>query len=61
MIDTSEITPRLKTLLGILDIETLGQLASNNRIDFLKYRNVGKKTLSEIEDLLYNNGLDFVG
>ncbi len=61
MIDTNELTPRLKSLLGIMGIDTFGQLISNKRVNFLKYRNVGKKTLSEIEDLLYKHGLEFIG
>ncbi len=61
IIDTKELTPRLGTLLGMMGIATFGQLVSNERNDFLKYRNIGKKTLSEIEDVVWNNGLDFIG
>ena len=41
------------------DIETLGDLVSYNKNDLLKFRNFGKKSLTELEDLVENKGLSF--
>ncbi|MCG8582381.1 MAG: DNA-directed RNA polymerase subunit alpha, partial [Bacteroidales bacterium] len=41
------------------DVETLGELVTFNRNDLLKFRNFGKKSLTELDDLLLNMGLTF--
>ncbi|MDQ5901356.1 MAG: DNA-directed polymerase subunit alpha [Patescibacteria group bacterium] len=56
-----DLTTRTRSVLESADIDTFGKLVSVNRIKLLKYRNVGKKTLSEIDDLLYKHGLEFIG
>jgi DNA-directed RNA polymerase subunit alpha len=45
--------------LKAADIETLGDLVSYNKNDLLKFRNFGKKSLTELEDLVENKGLSF--
>ena len=45
--------------LKAADIETLGDLVSYNKNDLLKFRNFGKKSLTELEDLVDNKGLSF--
>ena len=45
--------------LKAADVETLGDLVSFNRNDLLKFRNFGKKSLTELEDLLVNLNLSF--
>jgi DNA-directed RNA polymerase subunit alpha len=37
----------------------LGDLVTYNRNDLLKFRNFGKKSLTELDDLLDNMGLNF--
>lgn len=41
------------------DIYTLGDLCKLHKTDWLKFRNSGKKTLIELDDLLHKNGLDW--
>lgn len=40
-------------------IDTLGDLCELHKTDFLKFRNSGKKSLAELDDLLHDNGLDW--
>jgi DNA-directed RNA polymerase subunit alpha len=40
-------------------LETLGELVQYNRNDLLKFRNFGKKSLTELDDLLLGMGLNF--
>lgn len=40
-------------------IETLGDLTKIHKTDWLKFRNGGKKSLTELDDLLKANGLDW--
>jgi len=40
-------------------VETLGQLVSHNKNDLLKFRNFGKKSLTELEELLDGLKLSF--
>ena len=41
------------------DVETLGDLCTYNKNDLLKFRNFGKKSLTELEDLLDSMNLTF--
>jgi DNA-directed RNA polymerase subunit alpha len=41
------------------DVETLGELVAFNKNDLLKFRNFGKKSLTELEDLVKTKGLEF--
>ena len=40
-------------------IETLGDLVSFNKNDLMKFRNFGKKSLTELEELVLLKGLSF--
>ena len=41
------------------DVETLGELVVFNKTDLLKFRNFGKKSLTELDELLANLNLSF--
>ena len=41
------------------EVDTLGQLVKYHRNDLLKFRNFGKKSLTELDELLERNGLAF--
>ena len=40
-------------------IHTIGELVCNKEQDMLKYKNFGRKSLSEITDVLTSMGLSF--
>jgi DNA-directed RNA polymerase subunit alpha len=46
------LSVRALNCLKAADVETLGQLVSHNKNDLLKFRNFGKKSLTELEELL---------
>ncbi|MGI6073296.1 MAG: DNA-directed RNA polymerase subunit alpha [Fermentimonas sp.] len=50
------LSVRALNCLKAADVENLGQLVSHNKNDLLKFRNFGKKSLAELEELL--DGLD---
>ncbi len=54
-----DLSVRALNCLKAADIETLGQLCEYNKNDLLKFRNFGKKSLTELEDLLQEKGLTF--
>lgn len=54
-----DLSVRALNCLKAADIENLGELVSFNRSDLLKFRNFGKKSLAELEDLVDNKGLEF--
>lgn len=54
-----EITVRSLNCLKAADIETLGDLVRCTKTDLLKFRNFGKKSLTELEDLLDSLNLHF--
>lgn len=54
-----DLSVRALNCLKAADIETLGDLVSYNRNDLLKFRNFGKKSLTELEDLVDAKGLNF--
>ena len=43
----------------LADVETLGELVAFNKNDLLKFRNFGKISLTELEDLVHSKGLQF--
>lgn len=53
------LTVRALNCLKSAEVETLGELVVFNRNDLLKFRNFGKKSLSELDTLLSNNNLSF--
>lgn len=54
-----DLSVRALNCLKSADIETLGELVTFNKNDLLKFRNFGKKSLTELEELLTNMGLMF--
>jgi DNA-directed RNA polymerase subunit alpha len=54
-----DLSVRALNCLKAADVETLGDLVSYNKNDLLKFRNFGKKSLTELEDLVDNKGLNF--
>lgn len=53
------LSVRALNCLKAADVETLGQLVSHNKNDLLKFRNFGKKSLTELDELLDNLSLSF--
>jgi DNA-directed RNA polymerase subunit alpha len=54
-----DLSVRALNCLKAADVETLGDLVSFNKNDLLKFRNFGKKSLTELEDLVEAKGLAF--
>ncbi|MDR0333288.1 MAG: DNA-directed RNA polymerase subunit alpha [Dysgonamonadaceae bacterium] len=53
------LSVRALNCLKAADVETLGQLVSHNKNDLLKFRNFGKKSLTELDELLDGLKLQF--
>ena len=53
------LSVRALNCLKAAEVETLGQLVMHNKNDLLKFRNFGKKSLTELEELLDNLSLSF--
>lgn len=54
-----ELSVRALNCLKAADVETLGDLVQFNKTDLLKFRNFGKKSLTELDDLLESLNLSF--
>ena len=54
-----DLSVRAQNCLNTAEVETLGDLVKFHRADLLKFRNFGKKSLSELDELLERNGLAF--
>lgn len=54
-----DLSVRALNCLKAADVETLGELVAFNKNDLLKFRNFGKKSLTELEDLVQTKGLQF--
>lgn len=54
-----DLSVRALNCLKAADVETLGELVTYNRNDLLKFRNFGKKSLTELDDLLNSLNLTF--
>ncbi|MCQ2052041.1 MAG: DNA-directed RNA polymerase subunit alpha [Bacteroidaceae bacterium] len=53
------LSVRALNCLKAAEVETLGELVQFNKVDLLKFRNFGKKTLTELENLLEELNLSF--
>ena len=53
------LSVRALNCLKAADVETLGDLVQYNKTDLLKFRNFGKKSLLELDDLLEGLNLTF--
>jgi len=54
-----DLSVRALNCLKAADVETLGDLVSHHKADLLKFRNFGKKSLTELEDLIEREDLAF--
>jgi DNA-directed RNA polymerase subunit alpha len=54
-----DLSVRALNCLKAAELETLGQLVSYNRNDLLKFRNFGKKSLTELDNMVKSKGLEF--
>lgn len=54
-----DLSVRALNCLKAADVDTLGELVRYNRNDLLKFRNFGKKSLTELDDLLDSMNLSF--
>jgi DNA-directed RNA polymerase subunit alpha len=54
-----DLSVRALNCLKAADVETLGDLVSYNKNDLLKFRNFGKKSLTDLEDLVHSKNLTF--
>ncbi len=54
-----DLSVRALNCLKAADVDTLGDLCTYNKNDLLKFRNFGKKSLTELEDLLDSMSLTF--
>lgn len=54
-----DLSVRALNCLKAAEVETLGDLVTYNKSDLMKFRNFGKKSLSELEEMVAGKGLDF--
>ncbi len=54
-----DLSVRALNCLKAAEVDTLGDLVSYNKNDLMKFRNFGKKSLTELEELVSNKGLNF--
>ena len=54
-----DLSVRALNCLKSAEVETLGDLVGFNKTDLLKFRNFGKKSLTELDDLLAGLNLSF--
>jgi DNA-directed RNA polymerase subunit alpha len=54
-----DLSVRALNCLKSAEVETLGELVKYNKTDLLKFRNFGKKSLTELDDLLARLNLSF--
>lgn len=54
-----DLSVRALNCLKAAEVETLGELVSFNKNDLMKFRNFGKKSLTELDELVANKNLNF--
>jgi len=54
-----DLSVRALNCLKAAEVDTLGDLVSFNKSDLMKFRNFGKKSLTELEELVVVKGLNF--
>ncbi len=54
-----DLSVRALNCLKAAEVDTLGDLVSYNKNDLMKFRNFGKKSLTELEELVQQKGLNF--
>ncbi|RMD50812.1 MAG: DNA-directed RNA polymerase subunit alpha [Ignavibacteria bacterium] len=58
-VDDLELSVRSHNCLKAANIKTLGDLVRRDESEMLKFRNFGRKSLSELSDIVDNYGLEF--
>lgn len=54
-----DLSVRALNCLKAAEVDTLGELVSYSKSDLMKFRNFGKKSLTELEELVHTKGLNF--
>ncbi len=54
-----DLSVRALNCLKAAEVESLGDLVSYNKNDLMKFRNFGKKSLTELDELVNSKGLSF--
>lgn len=54
-----DLSVRALNCLKAAEVETLGELVSHHKNDLMKFRNFGKKSLTELDELVEAKGLNF--
>lgn len=54
-----DLSVRALNCLKAAEVETLGELVAYSKSDLMKFRNFGKKSLTELEELVHSKGLNF--
>ena len=54
-----DLSVRALNCLKAAEVETLGDLVTYTKSDLMKFRNFGKKSLTELDELVENKGLTF--
>ena len=54
-----DLSVRALNCLKAAEVDTLGDLVSYNKADLMKFRNFGKKSLTELDELVSSKGLAF--
>ncbi|TDM00318.1 MAG: DNA-directed RNA polymerase subunit alpha [Flavobacteriaceae bacterium] len=54
-----DLSVRALNCLKAAEVETLGELVSHHKSDLMKFRNFGKKSLTELDELVEVKGLTF--
>jgi len=54
-----DLSVRALNCLKAAEVDTLGDLVSYNKNDLMKFRNFGKKSLTELDELVGSKGLSF--
>ncbi|KAB2815759.1 MAG: DNA-directed RNA polymerase subunit alpha [Bacteroidetes bacterium] len=54
-----DLSVRALNCLKAAEVETLGDLVTYTKADLMKFRNFGKKSLTELDELVHNKGLEF--
>ena len=58
-LEDMDLSVRALNCLKAAEVDTLGDLVSFNKSDLMKFRNFGKKSLTELEELVLIKGLSF--
>ena len=58
-VDDLELSVRSSNCLRMANIHTVGELVRNKENDMLKYKNFGRKSLVELNEVLTSMGLSF--